>query len=128
MSKLTLFCKELTLYQSMVQVFQLYCGRQCTNPCFPRVLLTYTLYSILSKPLAAFPHNHNRNNGQWCERMNPVTNGLSSILRKNIGQTRDQTSDLLFLSSVRYRQSYGALQLFTKQQNSGLDQIESISK
>ena len=35
-------------------VFQLYRGGQCTNPCFPGVLLTSTPHNILSKPLAAF--------------------------------------------------------------------------
>ena len=49
-------------------VFQLYCGCQCTYPCFSGVLLTSTLHNILSKPLAAPPHNHCRNNGQRCER------------------------------------------------------------
>ena len=44
--------------------FQLYRGGQCTYPCSPGVLLTSTPHSILSKPLAAFPHNHCRNNGQ----------------------------------------------------------------
>ena len=44
-------------------VFQLYRGGQCTIPCFPRVLLTCTPHNILSKPLAAFPHSHCRNNG-----------------------------------------------------------------
>ena len=48
-------------------VFQLYCGSQCTYPCFPGVLLTSTAHCILSKPLAGFPHNHCPNNGQ-CER------------------------------------------------------------
>ena len=32
--------------------------------CFPGVLLTNTPHNILSMPLAAFPHNHCRNNGQ----------------------------------------------------------------
>ena len=31
---------------------------------FPGVLLTLTPCNILSKPLAAFPHNHRRKNGQ----------------------------------------------------------------
>ena len=38
-------------------VFQLYRCGQCIYPCFPEVLLTGTLHNILSKPLAAFPHN-----------------------------------------------------------------------
>ena len=36
-------------------VFQLYCGGQCTYPCFPGVLITNAPHSILYKPLAAFP-------------------------------------------------------------------------
>ena len=49
-------------------VFQLYRGGQCTCPCFPGVLFTSTLHNILSKPLAASPHDHCRNNGQPWER------------------------------------------------------------
>ena len=45
-------------------VLQLYHGGQCTSPCFPGVVLTSTPHNILSKPLAAFPHKHCRNNGQ----------------------------------------------------------------
>ena len=39
---------------------------------------------ILFKPLAAFPHNHCRKNGQWRERNDPVamTISLSAILGK----------------------------------------------
>ena len=47
---------------------QFYCGGQCTYPWFSGVLLTSTPHSVLSKPLAAFPHNHCRNNGQQWER------------------------------------------------------------
>ena len=43
-------------------VFQLY--RQCTYPYFPGVLLTSTPHNILSKPLAAFPHNHCQISGE----------------------------------------------------------------
>ena len=53
-------------------VFQLYRSGQCTFPCFPGVLLTSIPQNILSKPLAAFPHNHCRNNGQRERGMNPV--------------------------------------------------------
>ena len=49
-------------------VFQLYHGGQCTYLCFPGVLLTSIPHNILSKPPAAFPHNHCRNNGQRWER------------------------------------------------------------
>ena len=46
-------------------VFQLYRdGCQCTYPCFPGVLSTSTTHNVLPMPLAAFPHNHCRNNGQ----------------------------------------------------------------
>ena len=59
--KASIDCMVLTLFSI---VFQSYCGGQCTYPCFLGVLLTSTLHNILSKPLAAFPHNHCRNNGQ----------------------------------------------------------------
>ena len=49
-------------------LFQLYRGGQCTYPCFPGVLLIRTPHNILSKPLAAFPQNLCRNNGQQWER------------------------------------------------------------
>ena len=49
-------------------IFQLYCVNQCFYPCFPGVLLSSSPRHILSKPLAAFPHNHCRNNRQWWER------------------------------------------------------------
>ena len=45
-------------------VFQLYHGGQYTYPCLPGVLLTCATHSILSKLMAAFKHNHCRNNGQ----------------------------------------------------------------
>ena len=34
------------------------------QPSFRRVLIANTTHNILSKPQAAFPHNHCRNNGQ----------------------------------------------------------------
>ena len=40
-----------------------------TYQCFPGVLSTSTLHIFLTKPLAAFPHNHCRNNERG---MNPV--------------------------------------------------------
>ena len=49
---------------SFSKVFHLYSGGQCIYSCFPGVLVTSTSHNILSKPLAAFPHNHCRNNGQ----------------------------------------------------------------
>ena len=56
-----LFGKRLMPFST---VFQLYSGGQRTYPCFPGVLLTSTLHNILSKPLAAFPLYHCRNNRQ----------------------------------------------------------------
>ena len=50
-------------------VFQLYHGGQCTCLWFPGVLLTSTVHNIISKPRAAFPNNHCRNNERG---MNPV--------------------------------------------------------
>ena len=50
------------------KVFHLFHSGQCTFPCFPWVFLTSTPHNILSKPLAAFPHYHCRNNGQQLER------------------------------------------------------------
>ena len=63
-------------------VFQLYHGGQWTYPCFHGVLLSSTPHNILSKPLAAFPHNYCQNNGQRWER----------------NESWDRTSDLLFSS------------------------------
>ena len=77
-------CMSLTPFST---VLQLYCGGQCTYPCFPGVLLTNTPHSILSKPLAAFPHNQckkkKKKNGQQGEReMNPVAITIISPQRE----------------------------------------------
>ena len=53
---------------SFSTVIQFYCCGQFTCPCFPGVLLTSAPHNTLSKPLAAFPHNHCRNNWQQWER------------------------------------------------------------
>ena len=55
-------------------VFWLYLGGQSIYPCFPGVLLTSNPHNILSKPLAAFPHNHYRNDGQELERNESCSN------------------------------------------------------
>ena len=87
-------------------VFQLYHGDQCTYPCFPEFFWP-VLHNILSKPLAAFPHNHCRNNGQrWEEWI--LLQWPSSIFGKNIGQAGDRTRDLLFSRLQCYQLSYGA--------------------
>ena len=49
-------------------IFQLYCGGQYINSCYPGILFTNSFNNILSKPLAAFPHKHRRNNGQRLEK------------------------------------------------------------
>ena len=38
--------------------FDLCCSGQYTFPCFAGICFTSTMHDILSKPLAAFPHNH----------------------------------------------------------------------
>ena len=44
----------------------------CPYPYFPAILITSTPHNILSKPLAAFPHNHRRTMDSIERRMNPV--------------------------------------------------------
>ena len=48
-------------------ILLLYRRGQCTYPCFPGGLLTSAPHKFLSKPLAAFPHNHCRNKRQRWE-------------------------------------------------------------
>ena len=69
---------------------------QYTYPFFPGVLLTSTPHNILSKPLAAFPHNHCWNNGQQWERNESCRNGCDKSLERRIGWAGERTSDLLF--------------------------------
>ena len=49
-------------------LFQFYRGGLCTYQCFHGIILTGTSHNILSKPLAAFPLNHHRNNGLGWQR------------------------------------------------------------
>ena len=62
--------------------FQLYRCGQCTYPCFPGVLLSSTTHNILSKPLAAFPHNHCQNDGHWWERTESCRNNYRQSLER----------------------------------------------
>ena len=55
------------VFNAVSALFQLCRGGLCTYPCFTRVLLISAPKNIRSKPLAAFPHNHCRNNGQQSE-------------------------------------------------------------
>ena len=61
--------------------FQVHRGGQCAYLCFPGVLLTSPPHNILSKPLAAFPHNHCRNNGQRWERNKSWRNDCHQSLK-----------------------------------------------
>ena len=83
-------------------VFQLFCGSQFIYPCFPGVLLTSIPHNVLSKPLAAFPHNHCWNNGQQWERYESCCNnyhksseriltkpGIKPVTRSQVCNTTD---------------------------------------
>ena len=87
-------------------LFQLYRGDQGTHPCIPTVLLTSTPHNILSKPLAAFPQNHRRNNGQGWERNESCRNDYHQSSERILAEPKVQTSDLLFWSLRRHRPSY----------------------
>ena len=80
---------------------QFYSGGQCNYPCFHGVLLNSTLHYILSKPLAAFPHNHRRNNSQRWERNESCRNDYHSSSERILAEPGDRTKDLLFSCSVR---------------------------
>ena len=55
------------VFNAVLNRFQLFPGGQCTYPCLSGVLLISTQHNILSKTLAAFPHNHCRTKGQLLE-------------------------------------------------------------
>ena len=75
-------------------VFQLYHCGQCTDPCFPGVLLTSTPHNILSKPLAAFPLNHCQNNSE--KGMNPVAMTITNPWKEYwLSQESDQRPPVL---------------------------------
>ena len=61
-------------------------------------------------PLAAFPYNHCRSNGQQRESNESCCYDYHRSL-ENVGLAVDRNSDLLFSIHVRYRLSYGARQL-----------------
>ena len=71
------------VFNSVSTVFQLYRCGQCTYPCFPEILLTSTPHIILSKPLAAFLHNHCRNNRQRWGGMTPEKSTSDDIVIRN---------------------------------------------
>ena len=74
--------KVLLILMGCSTLFHLYQGGQCTHPCFPGVLLTNTPHDILSKPLAAFLHNHCQNNGQSWERNESCRNDYHQSLER----------------------------------------------
>ena len=65
---------------------------------------------LLSQPLAAFPHNHRRNNGQRWDGNKSCHNDYHQSLERILAESGDRTSGLLFSSPVRYRLSYRARQ------------------
>ena len=80
--------------------------------------LTNTPRNIISKPLAAFPHNHCRNNGQQRERNESCRNDDHQSSETILAEPGDRTSDFLFSSPVRYRLSFVAW-LVRKLENAG---------
>ena len=60
--------------------------RQWTYPCFPGAILTSTPNNILSKPLAAFPHNHCLNNGQLWESNQSCRNDYHQSLERILAE------------------------------------------
>ena len=79
-------------------------GSQSAHPFFRRVLFADTQHNVLSKTLAVFPilKRWTSVREEWL-----LSQGLSSILGRNIDWAGDQTSDPVFLSPVRYPLSYG---------------------
>ena len=102
-------------------VYQLSYGGQCTYmyPCFPGVLLISHPHNILSKPLAAFPHNPRRSNGKWLS-CNDYHQSSERVLA-------EPGSNLLFSSPQSYRLSYGVRQSNIETLNFLLKTIEQLS-
>ena len=67
-------------------LFQLYCSGQCTYPYLSRLLLTSTPHNILSKPLAAFPHNHCLHNRQQWERNESCCNDYHQSSERKLAE------------------------------------------
>ena len=80
-------------------VFQLYRGRQCTHPCFPQVILTSTPLNSLSKPLAAFSHNHCWNNRQRWERNESCRNDYHKSSERILAKAGDRNQPPSVLKS-----------------------------
>ena len=97
-SKLLIYIWCLTPFSTSSKLYR---GGKCTYPWFPGVVFTSTPHVIFSKPLAAFPRIDRLNNGQLRERNESFCN----VLRRNISEAWDRTSDLVFSSPVRNRLS-----------------------
>ena len=93
---------------SFPMLYQLYDGSNCTFTSFPGILFTSTPHNILSKTLAAFPHNHCTKIKQQWERNEFCCNNYHQFLGRILAEPRDRTIDLLFSSPVCYPLSYGA--------------------
>ena len=106
-------------------VYQLYRDGQCTYPFFPWVFLTSILHNILSKQLAAFPHNHRRNYSylwKWsypppahCHRAgfgHRMENGLVRVAQDKIVSTDRQSW------KIAYAQLHIQTNIMCKFQNS----------
>ena len=76
-------CLNIWCLTPFSTVCHLYRGGQRTYPCFPSVLLTSTPHNILSKSVAAFPHNYCQNNDSGERGMNPVAMTMSSSPARN---------------------------------------------
>ena len=99
----------LPCWKPLLTLFQLYLGCQCNYPCFPGIVIS-TPHNILSKSLAAFPHNHCRDHGQRWERNESCRNDYHLSSERVLAAPGDRTSDLLLSSPARYRLSYWARQ------------------
>ena len=64
------------------KVFQLYFGGQCTDPCFPGVLLTSTLHTILSNPQRLLSHI------TIVKRMDSSERGMNPVEGKILAEPR----------------------------------------
>ena len=103
---------------------------------FPVVLLTSTTHNILSKPLAAFPCNHCRNNGQRRERNESCRNDyhqssertLADLVIEPVTSVLKSATLLTELSLENGRllvQIPGSVYMFSRIDNSPFDSIHS---
>ena len=78
-------------------VFQSYCVGQCIHLCFPGVLLTSTPHSILSKPLAAYPHKTVVKTMDSLKRgINPVTTTIINLKKEYLPSHGSNQSSIVW--------------------------------